>query len=84
MALKNFISAALLFILVFSSSAWANVKMIKAYKEAYPDEKPKCQYCHVDEKPKKEEGKHEMNDYGKKVLEIAKEPTTETFKKAGK
>ena len=71
-------------ILVSGSPVLANVKMIKAYKEAYPDEKPKCQHCHVDEKPKKEDGKHDMNEYGKKVLEIAKEPTAETFKKAGK
>ena len=73
-----------IFALVLVLPASANVKMIKAYKEAYPDEKPKCQHCHVDEKPKKEDGKHDMNAYGKKVMEIAKEPTAETYRKAGK
>lgn len=85
--MKKFIGV-LSFIFVFAltcvSPAFANVKMIKAYKEAYPDEKPKCQHCHVSEKPKKDEGQHEMNEYGKKVLEIAKEPTAETYKAAGK
>ncbi len=73
-----------MFVLIFVSPAFGNVKQIKAYKEAYSDEKPKCQHCHVDEKPKKDEGQHDMNEYGKKVLEIAKEPTAETYKAAGK
>ena len=75
---------ALFLIFIFSLPAAANVKMIKAYKEAYPDEKPKCQHCHVDEKPKKEDGKHDLNEYGKKVIEISKEPSSEVYKKLGK
>ena len=50
---------------VFSNAAQANLNMIKAYKEAFPDAHPKCINCHVDEKPKKEDGQHENNDYGK-------------------
>ncbi len=75
---------ALSFLLASVPSVFASVKQIKGYKEASPDEKPKCQHCHVDEKPKKDDGKHDMNEYGKKVLELAKEPTAETYKAAGK
>ena len=74
--------ALLVFLIV--SPAWANVKQIKAYKEAYPDEKPKCACCHVDKKPSKEEGKHEPNDYGKKVIALSKAPTADNYKEAGK
>lgn len=66
-----------------SVPASADTKQIKLYKEAFPDEKPKCARCHVDEKPKKDDGQHELNDYGKNVLEINKEPDAETYKKAG-
>ncbi len=83
--MKNFIWILYFMVaLTFASPALANVKQIKAYKEAYPDEKPKCQHCHVSEKPKKDDGQHDMNTYGKKVLELAKEPTAETYKAAGK
>lgn len=71
-------------VLLWSIPASADLKMIKAYKEAYPEAKPKCIDCHADEKPKKEDGLHELNDYGKTVLKLATEPTVETFQKAGK
>ena len=64
--------------------AWANIKQIKVYKEAYSDEKPKCACCHVDKKPGKEDGKHDLNEYGKKVIAISKEPTADHYKTAGK
>ena len=54
-------------ILIFSNAAEASINMIKAYKEAFPDAHPKCINCHVDEKPKKEDGQHENNEYGKAV-----------------
>ena len=63
--------------------AWANVKESKAYKGAFPGEKPKCLCCHTSEKPKKEDGQHDLNDYGKKVIAIKAEPDAETFKQAG-
>ncbi len=67
------------------SPAWANIKQAKAYKEAYPDEeKPKCTLCHTSEKPKKEEGQHDWNDYGKKVMKLNEKPDAETYKSAGK
>ena len=67
----------------FLSPAFANVKQIKAYKEAYPDTKPKCIHCHTIEKPKKEDGKHDLNEYGKKVKAIKEVPDSETYKQAG-
>ena len=79
-----FLTAAAFFI--YGASAQADVNQIKLYKEAFPDAKPKCIDCHVDAIPKKDEGKHEWNAYGKKVKEISKEakPTAETYKKVGK
>ena len=64
--------------------AHANLKEIKKYKEAFPDAKPKCIECHMDEKPKKDDGQHDPNDYGKAVLNVAKETTVETYQKVGK
>ena len=83
---KSTLFAAVLssILLLSASAAWANIKQIKAYKEAYPDEKPKCACCHVDKKPSKEDGKHDLNEYGKKVLAISKEPTADHYKTAGK
>ena|SRR3989338_7451845 len=70
-----------------TSAAHANLKQIKVYKEAFPDAKVKCSDCHVDEKPKKDKGLHEWNDYGKAVLNAVaapgEKPTAETFKKVG-
>lgn len=63
--------------------ALADVKQIKAYKEAYPDAKPKCIWCHTVEKPKKEDGQHELNAYGKKVKALATEPGAADYKAAG-
>lgn len=65
------------------SPVWASVKEIKAYKAVYPDAKPKCVACHADEKPKKDDGAHELNAYGKKVVAIKAEPDADTFKQAG-
>lgn len=78
----------ILFLLSSLPMAFANVKQIKAYKEAFPDTKPKCVHCHVDEKPKKEDGAHEWNDYGKKVKELAvaakkESADADTYKEAG-
>ena len=81
--LIQFILTAL-FVLFLLTPAWANIKQVKVYKEVYPDEKPKCACCHVDKKPSKEEGKHELNEYGKKVIAISKEPTADNYKAAGK
>lgn len=69
---------------IFAGTANANLTQIKAYKEAYPDEKPKCAVCHVSDKPKKEDGQHDMNDYGKKVIALNAAPDASTYKAAGK
>lgn len=65
-------------------SARADMKQIKAYKEAFPSESPKCTACHVDSIPKKDDGKHELNEYGQKVVKECAAPTAETYKKVGK
>ena len=74
----------LLGLAVWAAPAQANLKEIKKYKEAYPDAKPKCVNCHAVEKPKKEDGQHDMNDYGKAVLKAVAEPTVETYQKVGR
>lgn len=65
----------------------ASVKTLKVYKKAFPEMAPKCVYCHVDEKPKKDEGKHELNAYGlmlkKELGEVEEKATEETFKEIG-
>ncbi len=66
------------------SSVHADVKQIKLYKEAFPSEKPKCMVCHLDKIPKKDEGKHELNEYGLKVQKGNAVPDAETYKKVGK
>ena len=72
------------FVFMSVSPAWADIKQTKIYKEAFPGEKPKCACCHVDKKPSKEDGKHDLNEYGKKVIALANEPTAENYKAAGK
>jgi len=66
-----------------TSAAYANLKEIKAYKEAFPEAKPKCINCHEADKPKKDEGLHEWNDYGKAAIKLEAHPTAETFKQLG-
>ena len=51
--------------LALGSSALATMEIQKEYKAK--DAKANCASCHVDKMPKKD--KHEMNDFGKKVLE---------------
>lgn len=82
----------LLGFVLWTIPAQANLKEIKKYKEAYPEAKPVCINCHAADKPKKEDGQHDMNDYGKAVLKAAGEPkaaaavetTVETYQKVGK
>ncbi len=78
-------AAAALFIL--APQAHADLKQMKAYKEAYPDSKLKCVDCHAEAKPSKDDGQHELNDYGKTVKALVKPevaPTADEYKKAGK
>lgn len=80
-------------ILLWAVPAQATLKDIKTYKEAFPDAAPKCVDCHADAMPKKDDGQHEMSDYGKAVLETAKKDaeaaggeaavTVDTYKKVG-
>ncbi|MBI2094725.1 MAG: hypothetical protein HYT89_00975 [Candidatus Omnitrophica bacterium] len=75
--------------LFFAVNGMANIGIVKAYKETFPGEKPKCTHCHVDKSPKKEEGRHEFNEYGKKVFaaknELKKEKVDgEVLSKVGK
>ena len=73
----------IIFVVAVVSKGWADPEQIKIYKKVFPDSKPKCASCHVDEKPKKEDGKHDLNVYGLKVKAIDQKPTEETYKKAG-
>ena len=75
---------------VFSAAAQANLKEMKKYKESFPDAQLKCIDCHVSALPKKDDGQHEWNDYGKAVNDEAKKeaaadglPTADTYKKVG-
>lgn len=80
-----FIGLGLVF---WMTAAQASMKETKVYKEAFPDARIKCMDCHVDAMPKKDDGKHELNDYGKAVIaETVKpdlSPTVDTYKKVGK
>jgi hypothetical protein len=69
----------------FATPSFANVGQIKEYKKAFPDAKPKCIQCHAVEKPKKEDGQHDLNAYGKKVKDAAKAqpPTDAAYKAVG-
>lgn len=84
--MKKLFVLTLSILFIWSAKAQADVEQMKAYKEAFPDAKLKCTSCHVDALPKKEEGKHEWNAYGKKVKEAAAKakPTAEIYKKVGK
>lgn len=84
MSIKKILSLTLGVFFVWCVNSHANMDQIKAYKAAYPDAKPKCIGCHTDALPKKDQGKHEWNAYGKKVKEAAEKPTAETYKKVGK
>lgn len=63
--------------------AQATVERMKVYKKVFPEFKPECIYCHVDEKPKKDDGKHDLNPYGVKVKELGEEATEEQLKALG-
>ncbi|MBF0489031.1 MAG: hypothetical protein HQL15_00250 [Candidatus Omnitrophica bacterium] len=63
--------------------AQASLSEVKKYKEAFADAKPKCVECHVDAMPKKADGQHELNSYGKAVVAVAAQPTADTYKKVG-
>lgn len=72
-----------------SIPAWATLDEAKLYKKALAEAKiPKCATCHKDEKPKKEDGQHELNEYGAKLKAAAealpdKELTEEAIKAVG-
>lgn len=68
-----------------SNETQANIKQAKIYKEAFDGSKPKCIDCHVSDKPKKDDGQHDLNEYGKALMEVAadEEITADTYKKLG-
>lgn len=71
-------------VLLLPSEASANVTQQKYYKSAF-GEKPKCTACHTDKMPKKADGKHELNEYGHKVMAAAagKKPKKATYEQVG-
>ncbi|MEI8345757.1 MAG: hypothetical protein WCG06_06770 [Candidatus Omnitrophota bacterium] len=85
--IKSGVSVAalqIIFLLVVSAVAWADVAQMKLYKEAFPEEKPKCSSCHVAAMPKKADGEHQLNAYGTKVKAIKATLDVEAYKTAGK
>lgn len=86
--ITSIFSIAVLFVFVGwflgANSVRADVAQMKVYKEAYPGTKPKCIACHLEQLPKKDAGKHELNDYGKKAKAEMEKPTAEVYKKIGK
>ena len=72
------------FLLTLTGLSHANTKEIKVYKKAFEvDKAPKCIACHVAEKPKKDDGNTELNEYGKKVQAVKEEIDEESFKAVG-
>ncbi len=68
-----------------AGTAGATVEMVKVYKKAFPGEKaPKCVVCHVNEKPKKDVGNTELNEYGKKVVAVKETVDEASFQAVGK
>jgi hypothetical protein len=70
------------FVTLGNTLAMADVKQVKFYKAAFPGSQPKCIFCHIDKLPKKDDGMHEPNAYGKKIKEAA-EITAQTYKEVG-
>jgi hypothetical protein len=76
----GFVSA--LVFLSCTTQSYANIKEIKAYKEAFPGAAVKCVICHSLAMPKKDNAG--LNDYGHAVIAANPKPTAETFKQLGK
>ncbi len=70
------------FVTLGNTLVMADVKQVKLYKAAFPGSQPKCIFCHIDKLPKKDDGMHEPNAYGKKIKEAA-EITAQTYKEVG-
>src|SRR3989338_4608366 len=79
--LSCFIVLSLLLIGAFPAEA--DMNQIKLYKEAFPETKPQCLFCHVDKLPKKDAGMHDLSAYGIKVKETDTEIKAETYTKVG-
>ena len=69
--------------LVGSARAQATIHHQKLYKKVFPGSKPKCLFCHIDKLPKKDEGAHDLNEYGLKVKGDNEEVTVEAIQAAG-
>ena len=78
---KSIISMIALAGFILSSTAQADPIVIKAYKQTFPDEHPKCINCHLVALPKKADGQHDWNAYGttvKKAINAAGVPDVPT------
>lgn len=77
--------AGLISALVFLScttQVYANMKEMKAYKEAFPGATAKCVTCHSVAMPKKDAA--DLNSYGQAAKAASPTLTSETFKQLGK
>jgi hypothetical protein len=67
---KTTVAVSVLLAFCVGTTLLANLDNQKAFVAKYPDAKAslgKCTTCHVKPLPKKEEGQHELNPYGKDV-----------------
>jgi len=76
-------------IMLGAGLAQADMAQRKAYIATFPDATPKCIDCHADKMPKKDDGAHDPNAYGKAVIDAARAakldvPTADTYKAVGK
>lgn len=79
-------SAMLTFVaaLAISLPAHASTDIVKVYKAAFEGSKPKCKFCHVLALPKKDDGQHDLNEYGQKVKDAGgKEITAQALQAVG-
>ena len=77
------IALTLLFSYLTVGESQATLEQAKLYQKVFGGDKPKCIQCHAVKLPKKEDGKHDPNDYGKKLLAVQEKPDEETYKKVG-
>jgi hypothetical protein len=83
---KNTLVRTLIFLtasITAASASHANPDQAKLYKQVFGGDKPKCLACHVDKLPKKAEGKHDLNEYGKKAAALKSPPDEAAYRQAG-
>ena len=70
--------------MLWAGPSQANLKDIKAYKEAYPGSKVKCTDCHMIVRGDDASNPMDLNKYGAAAMEYSHVPTAERYKKIGR